>query len=175
MNHTVLLTGASRGIGLSIGHTLAKLKGDVSCLVMVARASETFDAAVEEVKKFAGNCRIVAIAADLSDYDEISKVYDELDRQNTQITTIINNAGYTKPASINETRMEDFERTMRVNLFSPFRIIQEAILRSHPLKTVVNIASTAGMNGRAGWLTYSSSKAAMINMSEVLRDELAPA
>ena len=38
----------------------------------------------------------------------------------------------------------------------------------------MNIASTAGMNGRAGWLTYSASKSAMINMSEVLRSELAP-
>ncbi|MBO0889618.1 MAG: SDR family oxidoreductase, partial [Acidothermales bacterium] len=37
---------------------------------------------------------------------------------------------------------------------------------------IVNIASTAGINGRSGWLTYSASKAAVINMSEVMREEL---
>lgn len=70
--------------------------------------------------------------------------------------------------------MLDFETTMQINLYAPFRLIQAALHRQHPLKSIINIASTAGINGRSGWLSYSASKAAMINMSEVLRDELRP-
>lgn len=174
MTHTVLLTGASRGIGLAISRVLAKMKDDVSCIVMVARPSESFDESVKEIQESVGNRRVIGIPADLSDPDEVGRVYEELERQKIRVTTIINNAGFTKPASINETRMEDFEMTMRVNLYSPFRFVQEALLRNHPLSRVVNIASTAGINGRAGWLSYSASKAAMINMSEVMREELTP-
>jgi 3-oxoacyl-[acyl-carrier protein] reductase len=139
---------------------------------MVARPSEDFDQAVSEVSTIAGSKKVVAIEADLSEPSSVDDIFAHLDTHDVQVSTILNNAGFTKPAAINETTLEDFEMTMRVNLFSPFRLIQCALHRGHPLNRIINIASTAGMNGRSGWLTYSASKAAMINMSEVLRDEL---
>ncbi|WP_422048697.1 SDR family NAD(P)-dependent oxidoreductase [Shimia sp.] len=174
MTKTVLISGASRGIGLATARRFARGMDDVACIVMVARRSRHFDDAVAEVRAIAGNRQIVAVEADLSDPQAVSDVFDRLAAENIAITAIVNNAGFTKPASINETDMADFQRTMQINLYAPFRFVQEALLRSHPLEKVINIASTAGVNGRSGWMSYSTSKAAVINMSEVMREELAP-
>lgn len=174
MTKTVLISGASKGIGLATARRFARGMDDVSCIVMVARSSAYFETAVAEVRALAGNRQVLAVEVDLADPEAVSAVFDRLDAENIALTAIVNNAGFTKPASINETRMADFERTMQINLYAPFRFVQEALLRSHPLEKVINIASTAGVSGRSGWMSYSTSKAAVINMSEVMREELAP-
>src|SRR5690625_6127227 len=61
---------------------------------------------------------------------------------------------------------------MEVNLYGPFTIVKTLLNRGNTFDLIVNIASTAGINGRSGWLTYSASKAAVINMSQVMREEL---
>lgn len=174
MKKTVLITGASRGIGLSIAKLLASEKSDFECVVMMGRASEKFDQTIENVRKSAVNCEVHAVEADLADVEFIDHVYDKLDALGVRLTAIINNAGYTKPASITETLVADFQFTMQVNLFAPFQLIKMALHRKHPVKQIINIASTAGISGRSGWLSYSASKAAVINMSEVMREELRP-
>lgn len=174
MSNTLLITGASRGIGLETARLLAMAKGGFDTIVLVARDTPYFAEAVAELQAAAPGKTIHALPADLSNPLVVDNLFDWLDEKGIRITTLVNNAGFTKPASVNETRLEDFELTMRVNLYSPFRLVQLALIRNHPLAQIVNIASTAGMNGRSGWLSYSASKAAMIAMSEVLRDELQP-
>lgn len=170
----VVVTGASRGIGRAISLELANTTPSFYAVVMIARKSDTFDQACAEVSEVSGDHQIVKIEADLSDLDAATDIFDTLECLGLEVEILINNAGFTKPASINETLMADFERTMRVNLYAPFLLIQTALHRGQPLKQIINIASTAGVNGRAGWLSYSASKAAIINMSEVLREELKP-
>jgi 3-oxoacyl-[acyl-carrier protein] reductase len=109
----------------------------------------------------------------LSDPKIVDPIYEEMAAAGIKVDTIVNNAGFTRPASINEATLDDFETTMKVNLFTPFKFIQNAIVQGHPVKRIINIASTAGIGGRSGWITYSASKAAVINMSEALREELA--
>ena len=174
MTKTVLITGASRGIGLCTSRALSAADSPFGRVVMVARDSAEFSDRVAELQAEAPGCEIVALPSDLSDTDSVATLFDALRARDIRLDTIVNNAGFTKPASVNESTLADFELTMRVNLFSPFLIVQNALRHNHPLSRIINIASTAGMNGRSGWLTYSASKAAMINMSEVLRDELKP-
>lgn len=171
---TVMITGASRGIGRRTAHALAGPDTSLEKIVLLGRQSEHLDETLKETKEIAGDKEVIAIHADLANPDVIEDVFAQIDSHGLKLNAIVNNAGFTKPDSINETTMEDFEMTMKVNLYSPFRIIQLALRQNHPLERIINVASTAGMNGRAGWLSYSASKAAMINMSEVLRDELKP-
>lgn len=171
---TILITGASRGIGRATTLALSQADASFERLVLVGRASPAFEKTVAEANAAAAGKDIVTIEADLDRPELVTEIFAQLDAQGIKLHAIVNNAGFTKPASLNETRQDDFERTMRINVYSPFRIIQAAVVQNHPLKQILNVASTAGMNGRAGWLSYSVSKAAMINMSEVLRDELKP-
>lgn len=169
-----MITGASRGIGRETALALADADTVFDTIVLLGRQSAHFEKTVADVQNKAPHKTIVPIESDLDDPSIVEDVFAQLKDQNIELNAIVNNAGFTKPDSIIETEMADFEKTMRVNLYSPFRIIQAALRGNHPLNHIINIASTAGMNGRAGWLSYSASKAAMINMSEVLRNELRP-
>lgn len=174
MIRTVLVTGASRGIGLSIAKELVLDNSGFDRVVMVMRPSDKFESAVEEARAGAGRCEVLAIEAQLGNPARLFEVYDQLEALGIEVHVIINNAGHSNPTSIVETDLDDFEFTMRVNVFTPFKLVKLALQRAQPLTQIINIASTAGITGRSGWLSYSSSKAALINMSEVMREELGP-
>lgn len=175
MSKTLLVTGASKGIGLeTVRRFMTNAEADVSTVLMLARASDEFTTAVEELR--ADNPRgvtLVPYTIDLADREAIIALVGEISREHGSVDVLVNNAGYTKPVPLQQVDFADFERTMAVNLYAPFTLVQELLHHGTQFDLVVNIASTAGMNGRSGWLTYSASKAAMINMSEVMREELA--
>jgi 3-oxoacyl-[acyl-carrier protein] reductase len=178
MTKTLLVTGASRGIGLETVRRFLQdsspEKGTVDKVVLVARDSEDFTAAVAELE--AGNPRGVELApyrADVGDRAELLRLVDQVVEEHGNVDFLVNNAGYTNPVPLQQVDFADFERTMSVNLYAPFTLVQELLHRGNHFDLIVNIASTAGITGRSGWLTYSASKAALINMSEVMREELA--
>lgn len=174
MSKTLLVTGASKGIGLETVRRFLAKDGDVSKIVLLARASEDFTANLAEL--MTDNPRdveLVPFEIDLADRPAIIALVAKIAQEHGNIDILVNNAGYTKPVPLQQVAFEDFERTMAVNLYAPFTIVQELLHQGNTFELIVNIASTAGMNGRSGWLTYSASKAAVINMSEVMREELA--
>ena len=169
---TVLVTGASKGIGLRTAARFAA-RDDVAQLVLVARSSPEFDEAVSAVSAVNSGVTVSAHAFDLADRTGIPELVRKVHSTTGNVDVLVNNAGYTNPQPIHQIRFEEFERTMAVNLYAPFTIVQELLHVGNKFEVVVNIASTAGIQGRSGWLTYSASKAAVINMSEVMREELA--
>ena len=167
----VLITGGSKGIGFATA--VEAINNGASKVVIVARPSKDLSLAECELISLAGDSsRVVTIGVDLSRIDGVANIIDNLSKQNIKVNHLVNNAGYTKPAPLFEVEIADFKRTLAVNLLSPFMLIQELLKMNSELRTIVNIASTAGMKGRAGWSTYSASKAAMIALSDSLRDEL---
>ena len=60
-----------------------------------------------------------------------------------QVDLLINNAGFTAPAPIHEIRWEDFERTIGVNLYAPFTLVQHLLHKGNQFEFVLNVASTA--------------------------------
>ncbi|MDN5893721.1 MAG: SDR family oxidoreductase [Nocardioides sp.] len=174
MSKTLLVTGASRGIGLETATRFAMAEGDVDTVVMFARDSEDFTTAVAELKKSVpAGTTIIARTVDVGDLEALKTAAAEVLEEVGQIHLLVNNAGYTNPVPIQQVDQEDFERTMRVNLYAPFTLVQSLLNNGNTFDLIVNIASTAGINGRSGWLSYSASKAAVINMSQVMREELA--
>jgi 3-oxoacyl-[acyl-carrier protein] reductase len=170
---TVLVTGGSKGIGLATAERFAR-RDDIGQVVVVARASAAFESAVahlEEVR--AESVQVTPYELDLADRDGILALVHRVYDTHGNVDVLVNNAGYTKPVPLHQIDFADFERTIAVNLYAPFTVVQELLHAGNTFELVVNIASTAGINGRSGWLTYSASKAAVINMSEVMREELA--
>lgn len=173
MNKTALVTGASRGIGRATVERMLTNIDEIGTVVMMARPSEDYTATAEYLEGLNTGKRIIALQVDVGDRESLQAGIRDAYEQAGNIDYLINNAGYTNPVPIHQVEFEDFERTMRVNLYGPFTLVQDLLQLGNTFDLIVNIASTAGINGRAGWLTYSASKAAVINMSEVMREELA--
>lgn len=175
MSKTALITGASRGIGLHTAKRFLESDNGVGTVIVWARPSDDFDAATREFAEIAtaAGKKVIAQSVDVGDLDALRKATAALYSEVGNIDILVNNAGYTNPVPIHQIEFEDFERTMSVNLYAPFLLVQGLLRAGNTFEVIVNLASTAGINGRSGWLTYSASKAAVINMSQVLREELA--
>lgn len=174
MSRSLLVTGASRGIGLATVHRFFYEEPTITDIVMVARASADLDAAVAELRSDNPHgTRIHVITCDMADRAAVMAMAEEAYRLVGSIDLLVNNAGFTAPAPIHEIQWEDFERTVAVNLYAPFVLVQHLLHLGNQFSFVLNVASTAGIQGRPGWLTYSASKAAIIAMSAVMKEELA--
>ncbi|WP_114853530.1 SDR family NAD(P)-dependent oxidoreductase [Brachybacterium sp. YJGR34] len=174
MSKTALVTGASRGIGLETVRRFILQHDEITTVVMFARESEDFDAAVAELEaQLPIGRKVVPVRVDVGDREALKKAVKSAHDEVGSIDILVNNAGYTNPVPLQQVKMADFEKTMSVNLYAPFTIVKTLLNRGNRFELIVNIASTAGINGRSGWLTYSASKAAVINMSQVMREELA--
>lgn len=173
MSKSILVTGASKGIGAEIVRKFWKDSESYKIFILVARESEDFEELVNELQFSNPNGnKIIKIIADFSNRNDVEKLVELVSEEGINIDCLVNNAGYTKPEPIHLIDISDFDKTLNVNLISPFLLVQGLLKKGNKFELIVNMASTAGINGRAGWLTYSASKSAMINMSEVMREEL---
>jgi len=174
MTKSVLITGASRGIGLRTAEKFLHSDNGITDVVLVARESADFTANAAALRDDNPlDKKIHTYEVDLGDRALAVGLVKDVMHRVGQVDVLINNAGFTAPAAIQQIAFSDFEQTIGVNLYAPFTIVQELLRSGNTFKTVINVASTAGINGRSGWLTYSASKAALIAMSEVMREELA--
>jgi 3-oxoacyl-[acyl-carrier protein] reductase len=174
MSKSILITGASKGIGLRTVREFYYADNDVTDFVLLSRASDEFTVALKELAaNNPFNKTVTPYFIDLADREQLVTMMGDIVKAHGKINILINNAGFTAPMSIQQISFADFERTIGVNLYAPFTIVQSLLHNGNTFDLVVNIASTAGINGRSGWLTYSASKAAVISMSEVMKEELA--
>lgn len=174
MSRSILVTGASKGIGLRTVREFYYADNDVTDFVLLSRQSDDFTVALKELAaNNPYNKTVTPYYIDLAERERLVTLMGEITQAHGKINILINNAGYTAPMAIQQISFDDFERTIGVNLYAPFTIVQSLLHNGNTFDLIVNIASTAGINGRSGWLTYSSSKAAVITMSEVMKEELA--
>lgn len=171
---TVLITGASRGIGLAIAKALSDADSQFDNIVIVARDAERLEDARGELLEVAGNKAVHSIVSDLGMPGFQVALFDHLESLGVTVSTIVNNAGYTAPCDFDDITDEDLDLTLQINVKAPLLIVREARRRGHKLDHIINIASTAGMNGRPKWTTYSASKAALLAASESMMEEFRP-
>lgn len=174
MSKSILITGASKGIGWRTVREFFYADNGVTDFILLSRKSEEFAVAIKELE---GNNpygkKVTPYHIDLADRPALIELTKQVMAAHGKVDLLVNNAGFTAPMAIQQISFADFERTIGVNLYAPFTLVQEFLHEGNTFDLIVNIASTAGINGRSGWLTYSASKAAMISMSEVMKEELA--
>ncbi len=174
MSKSIMVTGASKGIGLATVREFYRADNGIDDFILVARDSEEFDVALKELA--ANNPfgkKVTGYRLDLADREATLRLCGDVMTAHGSVDILVNNAGFTAPMSFHQIAFADFERTIAVNLYAPFTITQALLHNGNTFQLIVNIASTAGITGRSGWLTYSASKAALITMSEVMKEELA--
>lgn len=168
---TAVITGASQGIGRAAAIRLSR-EPNISRIALIARnprgLEETAGCMDHE------DTEVACLPYDLADLDGIPNLMAGIRRRFGSIDLLLNIAGYADPQSLLDTTNENLMTTYRVNVFAMLVLIREAVrqMRNRPGK-ILNVASTAGVSARPGWLAYASSKAAVVSLSLTLSEELA--
>jgi|SRR5690554_2406136 len=136
---TVLITGATQGIGKETAIGLAKQGHNI---VLNGRNKTKLEYVCEEIKSISGNSDIDTIVADLSLLVETKRMTDEFISRYDKLDILINNAGVF-PNSKRETTAEGLEKSMAINLFSPFLIMQamKPVLLKSDSARILNVSS----------------------------------
>lgn len=171
MGKVCVITGASQGIGRAAAVRMSR-EPDVSAIVLIARSAANLEETVAAMD--ADRTEIWPIAYDLMDLEGIPDLVKGIDDRFGGIDILLNIAGYADPQSLLDTSTENIVTTYTINVFAMLVLIREATryMLDRPAK-ILNIASTAGITSRPGWLAYASSKAAVVSLSATLADELA--
>ncbi len=168
----LLLTGANRGIGRAILELFAKNGANVWCLVR--HVSESFAAQTKELSENCG-VSIRLVQADLAEEEEVKRAFREINSERLPIDILINNAAENHKGSFLMTPISEMERLFRVNYFAPVQLMQlvsKNMIR-HKGGVIINIGSVSGLEHNTGNLSYGSTKAALLWMTQTASRELA--
>lgn len=165
---TVLVTGASGGIGAEIAKNLYA-KGAI--VGLSGTRKETLQALADEMGE-----RAHVLPCVLSDKEAVEQLIPQTIEVLGGLDILVNNAGITRDGLFMRMSDEDWDSVIQVNLTATFQLCR-AVLRPMMKKRwgrIVNITSIVGVTGNAGQGNYCASKAGMIGMSKALAAEVAP-
>ena len=173
---TVIVTGASRGIGAAI----AQLAGQRGWTVAVNYRSGEEEAKKVSHQIIAAGGRALAIQADVAREDEIVRLFQTAERELGPIKALVNNAGVTGGfARVEDVSSEAIQKVLRVNVTGAILCAREAVRRMSTKRggtggAIVNISSRAAHTGAAGeWVHYAASKGAIDSFTIGLAREVA--
>lgn len=172
MEKIVLVTGASRGIGRNIAYNLA-LDG-YKVIANYNNSEKEAKDLQEELKN--KNIKIDIFKADVSRKQEVENLVNFVIEKYNKIDVLINNAGIAEEKLFTDITEEDFDKMMKVNLYSVFYTTQEVVknmLKVHN-GIIINISSIDGLTGGSCEVHYSMAKAGIDGMTKALAKELGP-
>jgi 3-oxoacyl-[acyl-carrier protein] reductase len=156
---TVIITGATRGIGKGIAEVFAQHGANIA---FTYRSSDE-KAKVLEKELSANGCKAKGYKSDASDFNAAQQLADDVLKEFGSIDVLVNNAGITKDGLLMRMSEEDFDRVMNINMKSVFNMTK-AVLRpmlKQRKGSIINMSSVVGVKGNAGQANYSASKAAI--------------
>ncbi len=169
-NRTALITGSSRGIGLSIAKAFAQYGANV---VISSRKAEACDEAAKEIRDSGGSAiSVPAHAGELGDMENlVSQTADSFGG----IDILINNAANALAMQFGEMTESAWDKSLGVNLKGPVFLIQSALphLKASPHASVINISSAAGFLFSGKMHMYAAGKAGLQSYTRSLAGELA--
>lgn len=161
-----LITGASRGIGFAIARRIVAEGGSV---VITGRKQESLDSAVAELGQ-----RATAVAGRADDADHRAAVFSHIAERHGRLDHLVNNTGINPVyGPIVDVEADAARKILEVNVVAALEWTRGA-LAGGLRRSVVNIASVAGLSASPGIAFYGISKAALINLTVQLAFELAP-
>lgn len=163
----VLVTGAASGIGKAIASRFVTEGWTVLAL----------DRDLEKLKKLSAQAKprsLMAVPYDLSDVEGIESLVSSLAERYGDLDALVNCAAVWYYRRFLEQTLEECEQTFKINVAALFRLSQQVSKHcmSHGGR-IVNIASTNGLAGEAGWSLYDASKAAVVGLTRTMAIELA--
>ncbi|CAI2769419.1 3-ketoacyl-ACP reductase [Flavobacterium collinsii] len=168
-NKNALITGAGKGIGKAIALALAKEGVNV---ILVSRTLADVEQLAIETNNL--GVKSLALSADVSDINSINNAVEKALAEFTHIDILINNAGTGKFGNFLELEPEEWENIIKVNLMGTYYTTRAVVPNMIERKTgeIINISSTAGLNGNALTSAYSASKFAVLGLTDSLMHEM---
>jgi len=172
-NRTVLVTGASRGIGAAIAIGLAERGYDVA-LNDIAAQAEALAGVGREIEALGR--RVLLLHADVSNKAEVEAMAGKLLAEWGHLDALVNNAGILIAGEVDGLPEEHWDRVMDINAKGSFMVIQAFLpsMKARRYGRIVNIASIGGKHGAPEQAHYSASKAAVMGFTRVLAQEVGP-
>jgi len=176
-NQVVLVTGASRGIGRV---TALAFAAEGAAVALVSTAADGVKRVADEIAAAGG--RALPLAGDVAMEEDVRRFIAQAEHSLGPLNVLVNNAGITGPtAPATEMPLEDWNRTLAVNLTGPFLCAREALRTTlarakesgapPALRSVVNIGSIAGKISYPFRTPYASSKWGLIGLTLTLAEE----
>ena len=164
MSKIVLVTGASRGIGLEAAKHFSKEGYKV-----IGTSRGDFN-----LGELIGDDSAISAQLDLMSKESIKNFFADLKSEDLLPSVLVNNAGITKDQLFLRMKDEDWDDVIETNLNGLFRVTKAFIkpMVKNKFGRVINISSVAGLMGNSGQVNYSSSKSAIVGFSRSLAKEL---
>lgn len=166
---TVLITGASRGIGAAIAEAFAE--AGFFPIINYTKNNSAAQALSQKIQdKF--NIKSLVYKCDVSDSEAVRKMFGEIG----EIDVLVNNAGISQQKLFTDITDEDWRKMMSVNLDGVFYCSREALKGMIKRKSgsIINVSSMWGEVGASCEVHYSASKSAVIGLTKALAKEVAP-
>jgi len=167
-DRVVLVSGAGRGIGRAVALAFAQAGAKVALL---ARSVDQLEAVAAEIGPAA-----LAVPCDVAEPDQIASAVATAVAQLGPVDILVNNAGVFLDATLAETSLADWNRTLAVNATGVFLLTQAVLpdMIERGSGRIINIASSAGLKGYAAQVAYCASKHAVMGLSRALALEVKP-
>jgi len=168
MSRSVVISGASRGLGLSLAKKFLEREYFVHG---ISKTDNYWDSAREECQA-SGNLKLYKV--DLTSEEDVRNFSKEIQNENSQIEILINNAGYAGDlAKIEDLELQDLEKHFTENLTSAFLLSKVfiPIFKKRKSGLIINIASMAGKRAVPSLFAYSASKFGVVALSQCLAKE----
>ncbi|MDG5776673.1 SDR family oxidoreductase [Haloarculaceae archaeon H-GB2-1] len=174
-DHAAVVTGAASGIGRATALSLAEAGADV---VVADRQAEPREGGQPTHERIADetDADAVFVECDVTNYDQLVAAVEAADRFGG-ISILVNNAGIVTQGPFVEVTPEEYDRLLNVNARGSFfaaQVAAQRMLENDRDGRIVNVSSTAGIEGGPGTVTYSMSKGAVRLMTYALAAELGP-
>jgi 3-oxoacyl-[acyl-carrier protein] reductase len=174
---TVVVTGASRGIGRSICLSLASPDTQIYFNYFSPGNPEAEEAAAAETEKMVSELgsSAASMSVDVAAEKEVEAFFEKIVDETGRVDILVNNAGITKDGLLVRMNENDWNMVLNINLKGAFTCTRLAakIMMKQRYGRIINIASVVGVSGNPGQANYSASKAGLIGLTKTAAKELA--
>ncbi|PKG49841.1 SDR family oxidoreductase [Olleya sp. 1-3] len=167
-NKVIIVTGSSRGIGKEIAQLLAK--NGAKIIVNHSNSEKEAWATVQSIKD--NNGEAIAIKADVSNREDVTRLFDQAIAQYGKIDVLINNAGVMISKKIKDNTQDDFNKQFDINVKGVFNTLQEADSKLADNGIIINVSSSTVKLMFPTYALYSASKAAVEQITRVFSKEI---
>jgi NAD(P)-dependent dehydrogenase (short-subunit alcohol dehydrogenase family) len=163
-----VVTGGGSGIGAAVARAFAREGAEV---VICGRRVQALDATRNEIGRLGGTA--AAVSADLTRREDVVRLVEAIRARFGRLDVLVNNAGILGAhVPIAEYPEDAWDAVIAANLTAVFRLTKAALPLMPRGGSIINVSSSVGRIGRAGWGAYSVSKFGVEGLSQVLADEL---